>query len=401
MNTSDNRPILNIYFDYATIPTLNYFLDFVENVHRGNTINLFGLARFRVPDEVVQQFPERVFFTPITQDDHTPFTERVARILNSLNQAVHVRLHLNLMHSWYSLESLLTTLRNNQHRFASLHFHFHDDGAASLINTRNLICDEYLAQKIADEQTQIKQLWQTGSATLQHPELAAYLWNCQVPSTYHVLSDDYLNLPSANNLRAAMSDYQVMQFHRFSQWSDEQKNLFLRLINIDEQTQKNLDLCFQPHFTTFLFTGTTWFNRNTEIQRQLTQTQIQLLRQSLNPDSPCYVGKHDLLLIKPHPNEREAIAAFKQNFPQAIILPENLPLDILFLMGYIPNQVGGFSSTSYFTCPRKNIAYQAFMVESQQTEFYPEEHRQFVLKEIMRELNICPPDKLFCIDELI
>lgn len=39
---------VEVYLDYATIPTLNYFYHFTENKDDIETIRLFGLGRFNI-----------------------------------------------------------------------------------------------------------------------------------------------------------------------------------------------------------------------------------------------------------------------------------------------------------------------------------------------------------------
>lgn len=102
------------------------------------------------------------------------------------------------------------------------------------------------------------------------------------------------------------------------------------------------------------------------------------------------------MVIKGHPHQKEMNSRLEKSFEKAVMLPDNIPFEILYLIGFKPDKIGGFVSTSYFSCDKKNIADLLF-ISATQEEVRKNDYLfniQYQLRDVMIKTGFIQEEKM-------
>ncbi|AKO30250.1 hypothetical protein A6046_03050 [[Haemophilus] ducreyi] len=355
---------LEIYLDYATIPSLAYFMHFIQHKDDVDSIRLFGLARFDIPQSIIDRYPaNHLFYHNIDNRDLTAVLNQLADILAQENKRFQINLHLNLFHSIDLFFAIYPIYQQYQHKISTIQLQLYDDGSEGIVTQHSLCKIADLEQLILQHKNVLLELLTKGTANVPNPTLLRYLWNNIIDSQFHLISDHFLQHPKLQPLKRLLKRYTILDFTCYPRFNAEQKQLLKEILHISNELENLLKLLKQHN--TFLFTGTTAFNLDQEKLDLLTQLHILLLNEHQNPHSTHYIGNNYLLLIKGHANSPALNHTLALHFPDAIFLPANIPFEIFAMLGFTPNKMGGFASTSYINYPTENINHLFFLTSDQ------------------------------------
>ncbi|VEI48359.1 Sialyltransferase PMO188 [Actinobacillus equuli] len=60
MENTTQVQAIDIYIDFATVPSLSYFLHFLKHKHDHQRLRLFSLARFEIPETIIERYEEGI-----------------------------------------------------------------------------------------------------------------------------------------------------------------------------------------------------------------------------------------------------------------------------------------------------------------------------------------------------
>ncbi|OAQ15823.1 hypothetical protein F480_03520 [Bibersteinia trehalosi Y31] len=338
-----------VYLDYATIPSLNYILHFAQHFEDQETIRLFGLSRFHIPESVIQRYPKGVVqFYPNQEKDFSALLLALKNILIEVKQQqrkCEIELHLNLFHYQLLLLPFLSLYLDTQD-YCHLTLKFYDDGSEAISALQELALAPDLAAQIQFEKQQFDELVVKKSFKLSL--LSRYFWGKLFESEYIWFNQAILQKAELQILKQEISSSRQMDFAIYQQMSDEQKQLVLEILNIDLNKVAYLKQLMENQ-PSFLFLGTTLFNITQETKTWLMQMHVDLIQQYCLPSGQFFNNKAGYLCFyKGHPNEKEMNQMILSQFKNLIALPDDIPLEILLLLGVIPSKVGGFASSALF-----------------------------------------------------
>ncbi|MGQ8821302.1 hypothetical protein [Bibersteinia trehalosi] len=338
-----------VYLDYATIPSLNYILHFAQHFEDQETIRLFGLSRFHIPESVIQRYPKGVVqFYPNQEKDFSALLLALKNILIEVKQQqrkCEIELHLNLFHYQLLLLPFLSLYLDTQD-YCHLTLKFYDDGSEAISALQELALAPELAAQIQFEKQQFDELVVKKSFKLSL--LSRYFWGKLFESEYIWFNQAILQKAELQILKQEISSSRQMDFAIYQQMSDEQKQLVLEILNIDLNKVAYLKQLMENQ-PSFLFLGTTLFNITQETKTWLMQMHVDLIQQYCLPSGQFFNNKAGYLCFyKGHPNEKEMNQMILSQFKNLIALPDDIPLEILLLLGVIPSKVGGFASSALF-----------------------------------------------------
>lgn len=338
-----------VYLDYATIPSLNYILHFAQHFEDQETIRLFGLSRFHIPESVIQRYPKGVVqFYPNQEKDFSALLLALKNILIEVKQQqrkCEIELHLNLFHYQLLLLPFLSLYLDTQD-YCHLTLKFYDDGSEAISALQELALAPDLAAQIQFEKQQFDELVVKKSFKLSL--LSRYFWGKLFESEYIWFNQAILQKAELQILKQEISSSRQMDFAIYQQMSDEQKQLVLEILNIDLNKVVYLKQLMENQ-PSFLFLGTTLFNITQETKTWLMQMHVDLIQQYCLPSGQFFNNKAGYLCFyKGHPNEKEMNQMILSQFKNLIALPDDIPLEILLLLGVIPSKVGGFASSALF-----------------------------------------------------
>lgn len=338
-----------VYLDYATIPSLNYILHFAQHFEDQETIRLFGLSRFHIPESVIQRYPKGVVqFYSNQEKDFSALLLALKNILIEVKQQqrkCEIELHLNLFHYQLLLLPFLSLYLDTQD-YCHLTLKFYDDGSEAISALQELALAPDLAAQIQFEKQQFDELVVKKSFKLSL--LSRYFWGKLFESEYIWFNQAILQKAELQILKQEISSSRQMDFAIYQQMSDEQKQLVLEILNIDLNKVAYLKQLMENQ-PSFLFLGTTLFNITQETKTWLMQMHVDLIQQYCLPSGQFFNNKAGYLCFyKGHPNEKEMNQMILSQFKNLIALPDDIPLEILLLLGVIPSKVGGFASSALF-----------------------------------------------------
>lgn len=392
---------IKIYLDFATIPSLNYFLHFAEHYQDIETIRLFGLARFQIPERIIELYPEgKIRYVPVSDEDMEDFIDAFLLLLKQTERKIVLNFHLNLYHSFTMLLPLLLVTRTFQHKIEQVFFHFYDDGSEGIKTLYTLAKEpQVLADKIAFYQAYFPQFISDTLGNIQPGEtiylddlnITRYLFGRIYPSRYILLKTDYLdNCPSLSPLKQALGDcYQEMDLTRFQRLSLEQKALLFSILNLPLDIEEVVHSLNQHE--AFVFIGTTCFLGD---KQALGEAHEYFIQRYLDKNSPYYIGEGKTLFYKGHPHAVEINQRVEQRFSQLFILNPSIPLEVLCFLGFNPCAIGGFASTCYFFIPRDKIHQAIFVVAPPNVEGGHAHQAQYDLSRLMLEFGYLSEDKM-------
>lgn len=197
-----------------------------------------------------------------------------------------------------------------------------------------------------------------------------------------------------SGLDNVISDYKLLNINQFQELDSEAQLILLRMLSISPELIAYWREVFTQH-KVFLFTGTTLYNLSEDSLESFIQLHIIAIEHYLYANGDYYVGDDYVLAIKGHPNSKAVNQRLKQVFPKALYIPESIPFEVLVMLGFIPNKMGGFASTSYLDFPREKIVDVIFFTHQDKTKNnrYAFE-KQGELIEVMKEIGCISTDKI-------
>lgn len=402
MNTI--QPI-TVYLDpHATIPSLNYFLHFAENAEDRETVRLFALRRFEIPQKIIDFYPAGIIRThKFNSLDQSGFYAEFAKLFEDYPGKLSLSLHINLVHTWKTLSALYQIYQPHLARIEKLEFHFYDDGSEGMVNLFKVKQNHReLSRLMAESLQAIKHFPNADYQPLFSDEVGRYLWHFYQLTNYSLMSPQQLNETEMLPLKQAITHYQAMNLTRYQQLSAEQQAIVLTFLNISPQFIQQVVELFQQN-NIFMFIGTTLFENDLTILTQLANLHISAVQQYMHPQGKYYLGEGYVLCIKGHPFSEFVNYRLRETFPNAVFLPENIPFEILFMLGCMPKKMGGFISTSYFSLPKENIADVIFLTEADpiKRESYDIFQGQYHLMQSMLELGLLDQNQIHYYTELL
>ncbi|MGY4675923.1 glycosyltransferase family 52, partial [Ursidibacter arcticus] len=266
--------------------------------------------------------------------------------------------HLNLSHSWKLFTPLLQIMNSHQDRVLSVKVHLYDDGSEGAINLYKLRKSKI---DINPKILEVREITNIHQLNALDNEIKVYLWDLFYDAEYHFLEIKELFSDELKPLLEMIPYHHKIDLNRFSKLSEEDRNIYLKVINISSDMIKLIEELKSDNV--FLFTGTTVFNNTESVQETVKNIHIKAINNYINSQGKYFIGENFKLVIKGHPNSSYVNNGLRQHFPNEIHLPEDIPYEILSILGLKPNKMGGFASTSYFNYPKENIADLIFLTD--------------------------------------
>lgn len=386
---------IEVFIDPATLPTMNFFMRFAESFEDKNIIRLFGLQRYDIPESIKERYSEgKVKSCLINVNDfksiHSLFEKTVIE-----NNNIELTIFLNVSYSFHSFIPIWNIYCEHRERFLSINLELYDEGSLGVYELNRLSeSNVNLTHLDSGRINSIGDLFKT-----ENINLVSYLWGKILPAKYHFLNSSYLeNNPKLLPLKNAISEYKNIDFSRYNRLTSSQKSFFLSLFGITENTINELIELFTKN-KTFLFIGTVIFDE--EQTMLMWNVHLQLLREYLSKSGKYYLGNDDYKIIyKAHPaTEFENI--IKKVYPEVEFIPSDIPLELLFMLGLMPDKIGGFASSSYFSIPPSHISDVTFITKRDENERNQLEHyrQQYRLRNIFIELGLLTESQAHFYDE--
>ncbi|OOS00764.1 hypothetical protein B0187_00235 [Haemophilus paracuniculus] len=354
MNNIQN---VEIYLDYATIPSLNYFLHFAENYQDTTTIRLFGLGRFTIPQTIIDRYPAGIIrFCEAKAGDQTQFEQLFTELLEQSTQPLNLCFHLNLFHSQQMFLPLHHLIQGYRTKIANVSLHFYDDGAEGVAKLNDLSeKPKYLADQLAQQQLKGQNI------IISDYSIFRYQWGMIYPTTYHLLNTDILTQNALLPLKEYLKNHSLIDFSRFQKLSKLQQDIILEIIGlIRENVEKLIKASYQYAF--FIFIGSAIFDDDKQRLIEFERLHFNLLEQYLFPTGKFYIGQEYVACYKGHPHSSQINEKIKEHYQGKLIyLPDNIPLEVLLLLGLDVKLIGGFASTIHFQFSSEKIADLIFM----------------------------------------
>ncbi|MDO4224007.1 MAG: hypothetical protein Q4D05_08295 [Acinetobacter sp.] len=379
---------IDAYLDFATIPTLHYFLHFIEHMQQTDIIRLFGLSRFKIPESIIHAYPQgTIQYCHVQPAQQEAFNDLLAHNLAQYT-AVDLHLHLNHFHAFEMFPPLLQIIEHYQAHIQSVKLYFYDDGSEGVVNLHH-ICQqlEDIPHVIEYAKQHHYDFLRQGTAYSDLKAIGRYLWQHIFPSEYHLFNSELVKQTPI--LQQLIPHYHDMDFERVQHLSKEQKDIFYQLCNV--QSQKIEQLVQASHQITFIvLTGTTLFDMNEQQEQFLERIHTQLLQQYRNANIDT---QQAIICFKGHPHSAHINQRLKTIFADRIaFLPDEIPLELFFIAGLKVQHMAGFASSSYFSCPKQAIGH-VFFLSQDEHGFIPQyiAQGQHSLKRIMLDLAYVQP----------
>lgn len=389
MNTQEYQNV-EIYLDYATIPSLNYFFHFVENYQDKDTIRLFGLGRFAISQKVTSKFPEgKIFFETAKVGEQDKFNQVFYNIVSNAKNKLRVNLHLNLFHSLQMLVPLLRIYFKFKDQFKSFHLFFYDDGSEGCATLYSLNKNDKLDHIVYNQKQKLVEFKDTLNLNILNNDVLRYLWNNVLPSHYYLLETSLLEKHNLSSLKqeGLTGNVSKISFGNYAHFNDEQKSLLFDMLGIDHNLENQIHHILGSH-KTFLFTGTTIFDSNDETDSLLAKMHINAINYFINKNIDDFEENY-LFLYKGHPNAEKINKFVRDTFKNMIFIPSELSFEILYLLGLRPTKMGGFASSSYFNLNSDMISDLIFLSSPHEQERQKNRlfNIQYELAEVLKELG--------------
>lgn len=373
-----------IYLDYATIPSLHYFLHFAENSEDKETVRLFGLSRFSIPENIIEQYPKDIIqFYRIKEKDISLILNRFGEIISSGKW--DIEFHFNLCHYVELFFPFIVECRRYRINLNSLFINFYDDGTEGVIHLYKIFKLDNLQESIVLEKERLINFVNT-SKFVNGP-LSRYFLGKLFPSKYYFLDTRLLDSDRLLPLKSEIGNYQQMNLERFNSLSHEKQALFLKFFDLDENMLFRIKRKLLSK-QSFLFLGTTSYVK--EHIEWLYSYQEELIKQFCLEDGMYFKGKRNFVFFyKGHPNERELNRKILNSLDFLEEYPDDIPLEVFHLLGLLPDRVGGMVSSSLFNFERNCIDDVIFMVNKKD-----EIDEQYSLMKSLVELDIINSDNV-------
>lgn len=396
MESTTQSQAINIYIDFATIPSLSYFLHFLKHKHDHRTLRLFSLARFEIPETIIEQYETGMIqFSRNQEHNLDQLLEQLRSILSEEEKQFELHLHLNLFHSLEIFLNLYPIYIKYKNKVNKLVLHLYDDGSEGVMKQYQLGQSNSLLQDLAVTKSSLVSLFETGEGAFLHQDLIRYVWNAVFETHYYLLSDYFLLDEKLQPLRSELVNYQLLNLSAYRHLSDEDFVWLKQILKIDVTLETIMHkLTAQP---VYFFSGTTFFNITFKDKNRLANIHAALIREHLDPNSQLFIGERYLFVFKGHPNSPEINHALREHYPNMIFLPENIPFEVLMLFGFSPEKIGGFASTIHVNSEKSKLANLFFMTSTDEQERHHSDGymKQYALAQAMLEMKLVTQEQVF------
>lgn len=281
-----NTQKICVYLDYATIPTLNYALHFAENFADKETIRLFGLSRFSIPDSLIQRYPDGIVqFYPNQNKD---FSSLLAALIGCVQKnqrqqrQCEIELHFNLFHYHFILPPFINFYLKYRDD-CTIKLKCYDDGSEGVAALQDISQQPFLAEHIQFEKQQLSELFQTKAFT--PTLLSRYLLSILFETEYILFNSAMLEKPELQILKQQINSYRQMDFGIYQKMNSEQKQIVLDIFNVDHKSVSRL-IALTAHQPSFLFLGSTVFDVDAQERKAFIRLHFDLLKEH------CMAGGH-------------------------------------------------------------------------------------------------------------
>lgn len=388
----NNIQPINVYLDFATLPSLNFLLHFLEHLEEP-TVDVFGLGRFNFTQNIIDSLPhKRIYFTKIDFNKYHSAIKLVEQALQEYS-TVELNIHLNGAHAIQMLQHLFKGYRPYLDKIKDIQLYLYDEGTEGLKNRYQIKKDIVnLTQNIQKDKFELTKLF-----FLENPELSLasrYLLDKIYPCHYFFISDEIIQDVSLEPLKREIKNYSLMDFDRLGSLNHKQKEILFKILRLEQSyIDRLIEVIKQRKI--FLFTGTTVYGRSIEEDKWLINHISHSLLNFAKPAGKYYLGEDYCILFKGHPNAAIVNQKLREVFPDGVFLPEHIPFEILYLLGIKPHKVGGFISSTYLILDKNSIADVIFMANEKENSPHFKFHRNYHqdLMDIFLEMNVLQKEK--------
>lgn len=336
---------ITIYLDYATVPSLNYFFDFAKNSEDRETIRLFGLSRFTLPDSIVSAYPEGVInFFKIENYDLSPLLAVLEELLSEPSSRWALNVHVNLAHQETLFISVVEKFLKHRAKIEHMKVAFYDDGSEGIATLHKISKMENLQESIVFEKQQMHDFFE--KRTIANGFLTRYFWGEIFDAHYHLFKPELLDSVRLAELKKEIKHINSINYYQFAELNEHQRQLIFSILNISESRFIELRQRMQEN-DSFLFLGTTLFGVTSKNTAWLIKFHIEMLNQFCRKGGMFFSNKEGYsLFYKGHPHAATLNLMIKNAFADIVSYPDDIPLEVMLLLGIVPKRIGGFASTA-------------------------------------------------------
>jgi len=331
----------SIYIDTSSYATLLQMVDVVRQQDTNPKFIFWQRLRHLNPKDPLLQ-NATLFFNDPTKKSKT-FLKRLQlhlkHFVDTYPNASFI-VHLNKNHN----AVVWAVLRNiPKERIVQLHF-YEESFASSAFS---------MGGPIVDRSHAIELLNQTKTPGFFGIDYASSLMQVY-PSIFHIGYPQYtMTIPYKKRILERLPRLEPVDFTQIAkELTPQQKKDLLRLANIQEKDMAP----FQQGKPVILYT-LGYFSE----ARKNNEQQIALFEKVYTGQTPYVSNPQEYVWVyKEHPwpsHSRFIADTMADKFPSVYALPKEFPLEILFLTGYMPDKVFGYSSSLFFALPKEHVLF--------------------------------------------
>ncbi|MFQ1023182.1 hypothetical protein ACIWO4_07755 [Avibacterium paragallinarum] len=392
-NKRDNKKMI-IYFDVATLPSLNMIFDLLKQKENNEIERIVGFSRFELDETILKHFPDnKISFHKVDLDSKLElFAKKILEIIKNSPTKYALTIHTNLCHSLVIIPKLMSILNLVKHKYYIEQLYLYDDGSSDYLDLYNQR-DNNLALlfKTAKKNTSLRlkqeiiyyfprvhpyrliykviRKFKFLRKYFHFTYLNKYTWHTLFPTKYIVLCPEYFETDKKMSYinKELEKHFTKMNFQKFHTLTSENKSLFLHFINIDSQQLHTLARTLKQKNTLILTGTTTWKDERLEFAK----LQANLLKNLIDTNFKNY---H--ILFKGHPAATD-INTFIIDTLKIESIPENIPLEILIILDLLPDTICGMPSSIYFSLPKEKVGKLIFLENKYIENTNPEKLTKF------------------------
>ncbi|HII3712664.1 TPA: sialyltransferase [Pasteurella multocida] len=382
---------ITLYLDPASLPALNQLMDFTQNNEDKTHPRIFGLSRFKIPDNIITQY-QNIHFVELK--DNRP-TEALFTILDQYPDNIELDIHLNIAHSVQLIRPILAYRFKHLDRVSIQRLNLYDDGSMEYVDLEKEE-NKDISAEIKQAEKQLSHYLLTGKIKFDNPTIARYVWQSAFPVKYHFLNTDYFEKTEfLQPLKEYLAEnYQKMDWTAYQQLTPEQQAFYLTLVGFNDEVKQSLEV----QQAKFIFTGTTTWEGNTDVREYYAQQQLNLLNLFTQAEGDLFIGDHYKIYFKGHPRGSEINDYILNNAKNITNIPANISFEVLMMTGLLPDKVGGVASSLYFSLPKEKISHIIFTSNKQVKSEEDALNNPYV--KVMRRLGIIDESQVIFWDSL-
>ncbi|MGX3014432.1 hypothetical protein ACWIVY_11175, partial [Ursidibacter sp. B-7004-1] len=247
-------------------------------------------------------------------------------------------------------------------------FCFYDDGAEGAVTLHELskLDEVNLANTIKEHNEILNNLVKGQNVRVYNQLLFRYLWNNVIKTSYCLCNTSLLDKGFLPILKKQMGNIELMNFNKFHNFSDYQKDMMASLLNIKTNDIHNIINLSKMYKSTVLL-GTTVFNISEDSIPVLESIHFNAIKEMTLPKGRFFNNKNDhLFFYKGHPHAKELNNRIKENFEHLIIIPDHIAFETLLLLGFKLDSLVGFAGTALFGVSKDIISDQIFLTKGEE-----------------------------------